>query len=123
MQFQIDYKVGDKFITVKLSNLLKPDATSSLIDSFERIGGHGGPLAVDWKFPLFVTSELLEEIIRNTCFECGGLMKDGEALDNTWIGFDDFGGDTGQPGTTISKIGHPEMKKVRKCSSCGHSHT
>lgn len=62
-------------------------------------------------------------LVGNSCFECGGLMKDGTALDNTWVGFDDFGGDAGQRGTTVSKVGQPIMKQVRKCTVCGHSHT
>ena len=57
------------------------------------------------------------------CFKCGGDIGEGQALDNTWVGSDDFGGDAGQRGTTISKIGPPIMKKVCKCIFCGHSFT
>lgn len=109
-------------------NIFKLKVTESFELSFERIGGiycpeESGEHGSVWRFPAFVSSQILLEIINNTCFKCGGLMKDGEALENTWVSFDDFGNDAGQPGTTMSKIGHPVMKKVRKCTSCGHSHT
>jgi len=50
-------------------------------------------------------------------------MQDGEALDNTYVYYDDFGGDAGQPGTTGSKQGPAKIIQVRKCQTCGHSHT
>ncbi len=100
----------------------------SLLLSFERIGGvycpdESGTHGSVWKFPIFISSQILEEIIKNTCIECGGLMSDGQALDNTWVSSDDFGGDALKRGSTISKQGPAVFKKVRKCTSCGHSHT
>lgn len=77
---------------------------------------------VYWEFPNFVTQAVLEEVIKNTCFKCGGLMTSGLALDNTWTSSDDFGGDKGSYGTTASKNGPAIMVKVRKCADCGNSH-
>lgn len=79
-----------------------------------------------WCLPLFRSSvvEVLQKFnITSICFKCGGDIKEGQALENTWVGTDDFGNDAGQPGTTISKIGPPVMKNVCKCKSCGHSFT
>ena len=81
--------------------------------------GKGGEI----RFPSFITSQVLQEVIHNTCFVCGGLMKDSTALDNTYVTSVDFPGETNLRGCTQSKIGYPVMKNVRKCSSCGHSHT
>ena len=60
--------------------------------------------------------------IKEICCKCGGNIQEGQALDNTWVGSDDFGGDAGQPGTTMSKIGTPVLVKCMKCKSCGHSY-
>lgn len=87
--------------------------------------------AIKFAVKHFTTPELKSEVltlvkthnIEDICFKCGGDMGEGQALDNTWVGSDDFGGDTGQPGTTISKIGPPVIKKVCKCKSCGNSFT
>jgi len=77
---------------------------------------------VYWEFPNFITQAVLEEVIKNTCFKCGGVMTSGIALDNTWTSSDDFGGDKGNYGTTASKNGPAIMVKVRKCADCGYSH-
>ena len=100
----------------------KKIVVESILDGFKKLGGVNTESFM-WEFPTFITPQILEEIIHNTCFVCGGLMSDGQALDNTWVGSEDFGDDYGQPGTTMSKIGQPIMRVVRKCSSCGHSHT
>lgn len=78
---------------------------------------------VHWQFPNFITEAVLEEVIKNTCFKCGGLMTSGLALDNTWTSSDDFGGDKGSHGTTMSKNGPAVIVKVRKCADCGNSHS
>lgn len=126
---EFNHKVSENFVYATfLGNIFKLLPTESLELSFERIGGvycpdESGTHGSVWKFPVFISSEILKEIIRNTCFECGGLMKDGDALDNTWISFEDFGNDVGKRGTTMTKQGQPIIKKVRKCVNCGHSHT
>lgn len=87
--------------------------------------------AVKFAVKHFTTPELKSEVltlvkthnIEDICFKCGGNIQQGQALENTWVSFDDFGNDAGQPGTTMSKIGHPNMINCRKCKSCGHSFT
>jgi len=79
-----------------------------------------------WNQPIYRQSliDFLKKFdISFICFKCGGDIEQGQALENTWIGFDDFGNDAGQPGTTMSKIGHPNMINCHKCKSCGHSFT
>lgn len=95
MKFEIN--VGTDYSTVKFNATLKLDVFEKLIHHFERLGGTMiGPKTSQWKFPAFITSEVLQEVIRNTCFECCGLMKDYE---------------------------YHSDHIVRKCQSCGHSHT
>lgn len=122
MQFEISYSVKQTTFKVISSNF-KQNVVNSLGLSYERIGGNYDLKTNTWIFPPFINHQIIEEIIHNTCFVCGGLMMDGQALDNTWVYYDDFGGDAGQYGTTCSKLGQPVIKKVRKCTSCGHSHT
>jgi len=125
MQFTLDHKVGTNYVTVTLSGKVSP-----LIwcEFFTKLQYLGGKQAVEgqsdiWLLPTFVTSQVIEEIIHNTCFVCGGLMKDSTAFLNDCVSFDDFGNDAGQRGTTQSRVGEAKQVKVRKCSSCGHSHT
>jgi hypothetical protein len=119
--------VGTDYLTVTFEEVtFKTPVWMSLFNSFERIGGKVSPIAVGseiWVFPDFVTELLLKKIIRNTCFVCGGFMQDSHAIDNKQAYSDDFGDDAGRPGTTTSKTGQSVMKQVRKCRSCGHSHT
>jgi len=55
------------------------------------------------------------------CRKCNGIANPSKALDNTWVGSSDFGGDFGERGTTMSKCGKPQMVDCLKCSNCGHS--
>lgn len=48
-------------------------------------------------------------------------MKPGKAFDNTWVSFDDFGGDAGEPGATMSHCGPAVLVDCLKCPMCGHS--
>lgn len=129
MQFTYEHKAGEKFATVKfVGDIFKLKVTESFELSFQRIGGKYLPeeSTVDcslWRFPSWISSSTIYEIISNTCYECGGLMKDGEAFDNAYVSSNDFGNDAGSRGTTMSKSGQAELVKVRKCISCGHSHT
>lgn len=124
MQFELTHSVRQKYVYVRFSfNSFKLPVIESFENSFARIGGINLPNRTDLRFPSFITSQVISEIIRNTCFICGGLMTDGKALDNTLVSSDDFGNDAGQRGTTVSKVGQPVIKQVRKCISCGHSHT
>ena len=124
MQFEMHHKVGTDYSTVNIYNIskLKEESRIKLYEVLNKLGmtfGKGDEI----RFPFCITSEVLQEVIHNTCFVCGGLMKDGQALDNTYVYSNDFGNDAGQYGTTCSKIGQPVMKQIRKCNSCGHSHT
>jgi hypothetical protein len=125
MQFTMSHKVGQDYVTVQFKTMsnFNINVRKTFYDVFNAIGGKSINSANVWEFPTFTTSDIIKNIIDNTCFVCGGLMKDGQALDNTWVGSEDFGGDYGQPGTTMSKQGQPVIKQVRKCTICGHSHT
>lgn len=73
----------------------------------------------------FVTSQVIQEIIRNTCFKCGGLMKDGQAIQNGKLLVSSY---DSAVGTYQGVIEYPDVNnhsviKVRKCTVCGHSHT
>jgi len=124
-----NYKVSQNFVYVTFKgNIFKLKPTESFELSFERLGGiyipeESGEHGSVWKFPSFVSSQIIQEIIRNTCFECGGLMMNSQALQNTLVTTNDFDNDAGQRGSTQSQVGSPIIKDVRKCTSCGHSHT
>lgn len=57
------------------------------------------------------------------CTRCGKIMGTGIAIQQTWVGSDDFGGDYGQSGTTWSAGGPGKVIDCLKCKSCGHSAT
>lgn len=102
MKFEI--QVGTDYSTVRFHpHNVKGMALLSIIETLMRIGGEMGDTVSDWTFPMWTTRHTINQVIRNTCFVCGGLMKD------------DY---------------HEETKgaikfntAIRKCSSCGHSHT
>lgn len=126
LNFQFSYKVGQDYVVFVFPKFdIHWGTALTLMNLFERLGGilQSDPKNSVFHFPLSVTPQVVKEVIRNTCFNCGGLMKGGQALDNTLISYDDFGGDAGNRGTTQSKDGEAKLIKVRKCQSCGHSHT
>ncbi len=106
MKFTLEHKVGTDYSTVKFNgNYLTTDykVRDKLIRSFQRLGGEiteGG----NWIFPSFITSEVIKEVIHNTCFVCGGLMQD----------------ETKEIETREGKRTDIYFIKVRKCCSCGH---
>lgn len=105
MQFTVNQKVGNDYFHVTLDGHLSAKVLQSMFAVFEKIGGSNPSECWDiWKFPSYITSQTIAQIIHNTCFVCGGIMSDGQALE-------------------IPKASQPIMKQVRKCSSCGHSHT
>ena len=124
MQFEMNHKVGTDYstvnfeATVKFEATLKFDVFEILIHHFERLGGiMVGPKASNWTFPKHITSEVLQEVIRNTCFVCGGLMEDGVAIvDHKYVQTD-----AGKELWKNSKFA--KQVSVRKCTVCGHSHT
>ena len=124
MQFELKHIIKEQVCKVTFTNphKLKPASWKILNSVFQRFGANQCDNAA-YLFPSFIRGCILEEIISNTCYVCGGIMQDGEALDNTLISYDDFGGDAGNRGTTQSKDGEAKLIKVRKCQSCGHSHT
>lgn len=97
MQFEMNHKVGTDYSTVILQGHLSAKVLESMFSVFDKLGGESIENTWDkWIFPSFITSEVIEEVIRNTCFVCGGLMKDEE---------------------------YHSDHVLRKCTSCGHSHT
>lgn len=126
LDFQFSYKVGQDYIVFVFPKFdIHWGTALVLMNLFERLGGilQSDPKNSTFHFPLCVTPQVVKEVIRNTCFNCGGLMKDGIALDNTYVISIDFPDQTDFKGCTQSKIGQPNIVNVRKCISCGHSHT
>jgi hypothetical protein len=118
MQFEIGYSIKQTTFKVISSNF-KHNVVNSLGLSYERIGGKFDFNTNTWIFPPFINLQIIEEVIHNTCFVCGGLMKDSTAMVDQKYEFEhDLYGTVTQ---TIP--GHAKQIKVRKCSSCGHSHT
>ncbi len=124
MQFEMNHKVGTDYSTVNFQNIPKlgNKAWENLLFLFDRLG-----MKIEvyinqdriYKFPKHITSEVLSEVIHNTCFVCGGLMKDGSAMVDQEFEFEhDI------YGTIKQQVpGYAKQVKVRKCESCGHSHT
>ncbi len=108
MQFTINQRITDSFVEVQFdSSNHKLPVIESFELSFQRIGGIFKDNGV-WHFPNFISSAVISKIIHTTCFVCGGLMQDEIVNTHQWVVPDG-----------IQVI----PKKVRKCSSCGHSHT
>lgn len=125
MKFEFYYGAGlDRTIATFTGHLyrLPQSACLEILTSFEKIGGKvDNDNSCIFHFPSFITSQVLEEIIHNTCFVCGGLMKDGQAIQNGTLklpGDRENNDYTPYPDTTNYSV-----IKVRKCSICGHSHT
>lgn len=126
MQFESNQTVGQttKRVSFDFFDKLNYSARVQLRQIFRYLGAIEIIAQKEtWDFPNHVSNETISEIIHNTCFVCGGLMKDSEAFDNTYVSHNDFGNDVGQRGTTMSKSGQAQLIKVRKCMECGHSHT
>ena len=102
MQFEM--QVGTDYSTVKFHSWnVRPSAVENILNSLHKLGGKYLREQDHWTFPSFITSQVLEEVIHNTCYVCGGLMKDDyrKKIEGT--------------------IKYNTV--IRKCSSCGHSHT
>ena len=121
---QFETKTSDNYFSIRItagifdSTKFKVPVIESFKNSFQRIGGK---LQDDyfWKFPPYINLNIIQEIIHNTCFVCGGLMKDSTAMVDQQLEFEhDI------YGTVTQQVpGYAKQIKVRKCSSCGHSHT
>ncbi len=114
MQFEINHQIGTNYSIVTF----KTFGHGSIGNVFKRLGGIEEDWYV-WIFPNYITSEVLKEVIRNTCFVCGGLMKDSIAFQNQ----DVIEIPNGLSMTSHVFKGEAQQIKVRKCMTCGHSHT
>lgn len=59
--------------------------------------------------------------VQMPCKKCGGEMRLGKAIEQTWIGSPDFPGDTQY--ITMSPGGQGKLIDCMKCASCGWSVT
>ena len=59
--------------------------------------------------------------LEGTCKKCGGTMKPGKAIAQTWTGIPDFPGD--KHCVTISPDGSGKLIDCVKCEKCGWSLT
>lgn len=57
--------------------------------------------------------------LEDTCRKCGGAMKPGKAIAQTWTGSPDFPGDNHC--VTLSPGGAGKLIDCIKCEKCGHS--
>lgn len=101
MQFERIENTSRPTVQVVLDTLseMRTGVIGTFYDSFHRLGGISQGTANSWIFPKYITSEVIQEIIHNTCFVCGGLMQNGEQLESF------------------------PPKQIRRCTSCGHNHT
>lgn len=107
MQFEI--QLGTDYSTVTFYNIkVKWDVIAQMMSWFERLGGTLIETNV-YQFPSFITTKVIEEVIHNTCFVCGGLMQN----DFTQVKIKMEG----------RKTSDLFSCPIRKCSTCGHSHT
>jgi len=129
MKFEFYYGAGlDRTTATFTGHLyrLPQSACLEILTSFEKIGGKvDNDNSCIFHFPSFITSQVIEEVIRNTCFVCGGLMGDGQAIQNSKIIIESY---DSAIDTYEGRIEYPDTNnystiKVRKCSTCGHSHT
>lgn len=95
----------------------KKIVVESILDGFKKLGGVNTESFI-WEFPTEITEEHPQEIIHNTCFVCGGLMQDGQAIKNHPLRVQSEWGEV-----HYSDPNNHKMIQVRKCTSCGHSHT
>lgn len=58
-----------------------------------------------------------------SCKRCNVAMLPSKAIAQTWVGSEDFGGDYGQYGTTMSVGGPGKLIDCLKCPTCGHCAT
>ena len=104
MQFEYSHKIGTDYATVTFGGQFlrfKPVVAQALISKFEKLGGE---FETDnyciCRFEKHITVEMIKKAIHNTCYECGGLMKD-----------------------DLKDVNHIAAIPIRKCTVCGHSHT
>jgi len=122
MQFTIEEYVGNPTKKVIFDNSWEKIEYNSRLrikEIFSYLGGihHSNG---HWEFPVNINNDTIIAVIKNTCFICGGLMKNSTALHNGDLyGLPDVVGKQ----TIYSQADEAKLRKVRKCSHCGHSHT
>lgn len=122
MQFDYFSKAGMPVVKVEFKNNLSAKVWYVLFDVFERLGGKQlGDNIDNWEFPSHITAEVLHTAIHNTCFVCGGLMKEGTAIHQA-SGYvsTEFRGALAK--IEYKNMGEPRIVQGRKCSICGHFH-
>lgn len=107
MQFEFISKLGNTRMLFNESDF-NDQVNAAFKTKFETIGGQRNFIIQgirQWKFPDHITSQVIQEIIHNTCFVCGGLMKNKMKM------------------LTYEENPNSLTKIIRMCSQCGHSHT
>lgn len=66
-----------------------------------------------------LTEKIIGRAIKDTCPECGGVMKIGIALEDKLSGMPDFIGS--KEIVTLSSTGEVKLIEVLKCKKCGFS--
>lgn len=117
MQFIYHYQIGAECSNVMFRNFnkLSNKPKGILIKIFFRLGAKINGEPNKWLFPPFITSEIIQTVINNTCFKCGGLMRDSYAFKNEDLVHNER--------IVWKDSGEAKQIKVRKCTQCGHSHT
>lgn len=122
MQFEYRHKIGTDYSTVTFTGhlyRLPEKAHKSLMNVLEKMGGvvDHEINSCEFRFPSFISSLVIAQVIRNTCFVCGGLMKDSTAIVDHKFVYTDAGKELWKNSEFAKQV------LVRKCQSCGHSHT
>ena len=112
MQFEISSSLKRVVVTFTNFNISKVAAKEKLFSNFRIIGGNNPLFELEWVFPPFVTLSLVQEIIHNTCFVCGGLMQNAILLENGKHCISEEKANTSN-----------NSNAIRTCSSCRHSPT
>ena len=127
MKFLRTAYAHDQFCTFRFTTLnnFKTQVVETFEHLFQRLGG---VFQKDdcWIFPKYISSQTIEEVISNTCLECGGLMKESTAIMQDDVLHKGFGNTEKYPeagDTVFPQQGNVRHVKVRKCTECGHSHT
>lgn len=120
MKFEMN--IGTDYSTVTFTGhlyRLPEKAHKSLMNVFEKMGGvvDHEINSCEFRFPSFISSLVIAQVIHNTCFVCGELMKEGEAIVDHKYVYTDAGKELWKNSEFAKRI------NVRKCTVCGHSHT
>lgn len=123
MQFEMNHNVSEQVckVTFLHPEKVKKESWKVLDEIFQRLGANQCDNG-SYLFPSFIRASMLDEIIYNTCYVCGGLMKDGQAIQNGVVKvYEEY--ERSICYTPYVDPTNHSLIKVRKCISCGHSHT